>query len=72
MKTAADIPEGLQPYQGAGNGDPVVVMHRGTLMRGKAEGVTFASDGARVHVKLKGGKRLTLRRSEVLSKRATP
>lgn len=69
MKRAAPIPDNLKPYEGAGNGDPIYVHHRGTLMRGTAEGITFGSDGARVHVKLKGGKRLTLRRSEVLVKR---
>ena len=71
MKSAAPIPDNLVTYQGAGNGDTIYVHHRGTLMRGTAEGVTLASDGARVHVKLKGGKRLTLRRSDVLIKRTT-
>ena len=69
MRKAATIPDNLVQYDGQGNSDTIYVHHRGTLMRGTAEGVTFASDGARVHVKLKGGKRLTLRRSEVLVKR---
>lgn len=71
MKSAARIPDNLVMYEGAGNNDAIYVHHRGTLMRGTAEGVTLASDGARVHVKLKGGKRLTLRRSDVLVKRTT-
>ena len=71
MKSAAPIPDNLTTYHGACNCDSIYVHHRGTLMRGTAEGVTLASDGARVHVKLKGGKKLTLRRSDVLIKRTT-
>lgn len=71
MRRPATIPDNLVQYEGQGNNDPIFVQHLGTLVRGKAEGTTFASDGARVHVKLKGGKRLTISRSQVFVKRTT-
>lgn len=70
MKSPAPLPSGLRPYDGDEEGADVLVVYDGTLRRAKYQATTLGPGGAKAHVKLKSGKRVTIPGSEVYTKKA--